>query len=381
MTGNATRKYPTASLRFQAAAPAVDPAAPAGGERKNARVSGIANSGSVMPGFFGPVVVDLESAQIARRPQIPILYDHHKPIGFASSMRVTASGLEYEGEIIDADSNEEGRRVIDFARSGMQWQMSCMAIPTTVEMVPPGGQVRVNGRDIVGPVEIFRGSEIRELTITPAGRDDQTRAEVFDAAAEGVVVPVTRFAAMAEQDDKAKDGGGAPQTVDDLAKQFPALVELIKEQARNEGYQKGQADERSRADGTLEEAEAATKPEVGKDGKATAAPATAIAASLQRARFHVRAGTAREGVKADFESLRAIGMFSVQAASAPDRAERFKADPIDEVKAEDPEQQDAQDDVVLRAQFSADKALVKKFGGDFESFAAYTRYQQQRKGA
>lgn len=381
----ATRKYPSAALRFQAAAPTVERAPePAAGEaRQNAKVRGVANSGAVMPGFFGPVVIDLQSAQIQRRAQVPILFDHCNPIGFATSLQITPAGLEYEGEIIDAPTNEAGRRVVEFAQGGMQWQMSCMAIPTTVETVPPGTQVVVNGRTLVGPVEIFRAAEIRELTITPTGRDDQTHAQVFNAAAEGVVVPVTRFDMADEKpkgDDTSEADGGAPQTVEDLKKQFPALVELIEERARNEGYQKGVKEERDRAEGVMDEADEAAKPE----GGGEAAPA-AIAASLKRARFHLKQGTNLEVAKADFASLKDAGLFRATGARAPSKAdERFGVDPLTEAPAKTPSAggQGDPEEAAQRARFNADKALQNKFGS-FEAFQGWETLQarRNRKGA
>lgn len=385
-----TRNYPAAALRFQAAAPvlerAQDPAA--GQQRKNARVRGVANSGAPMPGFWGaPVVVDLATAQITRRAQIPILYDHGRPIGFASSLRITEAGLEYEGEIVDAPSNEEGRRVVEFAASGMQWQMSMQAIPSSVEEVQPGATIVVNGRTLVGPVDVFRNAEIRELTITPTGRDDQTTTQVFNAAADGVVVPIKRIGLMAKASttaaqDQAPAGGSTPQTVDDLATQFPALVELIKEQARNEGYQAGVNDERERADGVMAEADKAVQPSG--DAKEPPAPA-AIAASLKRARFHLKAGTKREAVAEDFASLKDVGLFAPPAAPASAAGTRFGVDPVDAAPTHTPPAAGDQDpeDTLLEAQFAASKELQTKFGS-IEAFKGWQHLQarkQQRKGA
>jgi len=144
--------------------------------------SGIAYSGDVIHhGHWGNVIFDLSTTKTPHE-KTPILIEHDRAqrAGFAS-LAFTDKIEIVNGQLIDTP---HGHAVADEADAGFPWQMSVHIQPGSVDELKAGKTVTVNGRDVTGPVAVFRDSIIREVSFTPTGVDYQTTAAVFSMPQE-----------------------------------------------------------------------------------------------------------------------------------------------------------------------------------------------------
>lgn len=173
MNENTDQNIPVEALRFGA------PAAFAAGEGDELRrVEGVAYSGEVVTDhwYWDAVVFDLTGVEQAGR--LPLLVDHDpgKRVGFTE--------LAVGGDIRLSNARllktAQGQQIAEEADQGFPWQMSVFIQPTRIERVQAGERVTINGREVVGPVTVFRASRVREVSFTPTGADHRTSAAVFN---------------------------------------------------------------------------------------------------------------------------------------------------------------------------------------------------------
>ncbi|MBK5648743.1 hypothetical protein [Acinetobacter guillouiae] len=144
--------------------------------KKKRTFSGIAYSGEVITDhwFWDRIIFDLDSMKLKGR--IPALLEHR------SSQRAGAinthsinhqTGLTVTGDLM---SNEFGTQVAQDSDDGFPWQMSVRIEPSAIEEIQAGASVTVNGKIHQGPITIFRGGRIREVSFCALGADDNTNA-------------------------------------------------------------------------------------------------------------------------------------------------------------------------------------------------------------
>lgn len=126
-----------------------------------------------------PVVVDLAGIDIGRQRR-PILLDHTRDVDFVMGqtdrIHVEDHQLHVSGEVLG--DSEKAQRVIALNDRGFSWQASIGARADEVEFIPKGSSVEVNGREVVGPVNIARRSTLGEVSFVVLGADDNTSAEI-----------------------------------------------------------------------------------------------------------------------------------------------------------------------------------------------------------
>ncbi|MFW1735377.1 hypothetical protein ACNPQK_05720 [Acinetobacter guillouiae] len=144
--------------------------------KKKRTFSGIAYSGEVITDhwFWDRIIFDLDSMKLKGR--IPALLEHR------SSQRAGAinthsinhqTGLTVTGDLM---SNEFGTQVAQDSDDGFPWQMSVRIEPSAIEEIQAGASVTVNGKIHQGPITVFRGGRIREVSFCALGADDNTNA-------------------------------------------------------------------------------------------------------------------------------------------------------------------------------------------------------------
>lgn len=234
---DATRTVPAAALRFDAA-----PMAFADAERDAPRrFDGVAYSGEAIRNHFywGTVVFDLATTRAPERTPILIEHDRSQRCG-VGRLHIGADAIRIDGTLLD---NAHGRSIAEEAAAGFPWQLSVHIQPGRIEEVADGVAVSVNGRDLTGPITVFRDSLIRETSFTPTGADPDTSARVFADAAE-LEIPVTtneghdmsddttaRIAALEEQLATAQN---AIRTANERADAAEAALSEMRASARTE---------------------------------------------------------------------------------------------------------------------------------------------------
>lgn len=148
---------------------------PAEGKKKRT-FTGVAYSGEPILDhwYWDRVIFDLDSIQIKGR--IPALLEHHpsQRAGAINSHSINyAQGLVISGDLM---SNEFGSQVAQDSDDGFPWQMSVRIEPSSTEEIAADQSVAVNGKTYQGPITVFRGGRIREVSFCALGADDNTNA-------------------------------------------------------------------------------------------------------------------------------------------------------------------------------------------------------------
>jgi hypothetical protein len=149
-------------------------AADAGGE-KLPTFRMIAYTGVPMrlDGWPFPVVLDLDTAK-APNQSVPVPRDHDPKelVGHTTAIKITSKRIEASG--VFSGENEYSAEAVRLAANGFPWQASVGADGGKKEFVDAGKTVFVNGRNIDGPVYVYRGATVRELSLCPMGADGGT---------------------------------------------------------------------------------------------------------------------------------------------------------------------------------------------------------------
>lgn len=144
--------------------------------KKKRTFTGVAYSGEPILDhwYWDRVIFDLDSIQIKGR--IPALLEHRSSqrAGAINSHSVDyAQGLVISGDLM---SNEFGSQVAQDSDDGFPWQMSVRIEPSSTEEIAADQTVSVNGKTYQGPITVFRGGRIREVSFCALGADDNTNA-------------------------------------------------------------------------------------------------------------------------------------------------------------------------------------------------------------
>lgn len=144
--------------------------------KKKRTFTGIAYSGEPILDhwYWDRVIFDLDSIQIKGR--IPALLEH-RPSQRAGA--INSHSIDYaQGLVISGDlmSNEFGSQVAQDSDDGFPWQMSVRIEPSSTEEIAADQSVTVNGKTYQGPITVFRGGRIREVSFCALGADDNTSA-------------------------------------------------------------------------------------------------------------------------------------------------------------------------------------------------------------
>lgn len=160
----------------------------AAGDGKEPRFEGTAYTGQPMrPSGWGPypLIIDLEGVRTPsqHRPALHA-HDHQQIVGHTDSVTVDEDGIHVAGTLSGED--EQRRKVTVPASRGFKWQMSIGADPVQIEFLEAGKTATVNNREIVGPMEISRVTELNEVSFVALGADGDTSVSVSATQRKGV---------------------------------------------------------------------------------------------------------------------------------------------------------------------------------------------------
>lgn len=228
MPNPTARKLTEDNSRFSVSAPmqfAVEEA-PAGGEgsARKRTFSGVAYSGGVVPDhwYWGNVIFDMATMTVP--PKLPALIDHSRSqrAGYVTSSDIdNVRGFTVNGVLL---SNEDGAAVARDSDEGFPWQMSVHIEPASIEEFAPGEPAVVNGRNLVGPLTVFRNSTIVEVSFTATGQDSNTaavamsRGGVQQPSTTGETSTMTPEQIAAMQQENANLKAASEKAASDLAK-------------------------------------------------------------------------------------------------------------------------------------------------------------------
>lgn len=191
--------------------------------KKKRTFTGVAYSGEpiVDHWYWDRIIFDLDSMQIKGR--IPALLEH------CSKQRagaINSHSINYEqGLVISGDlmSNEYGTQVAQDSDDGFPWQMSVRIEPSSVEEIAADKTVLVNGKTHQGPITVFRGGRIREVSFCALGADDNTSAVAASHSPKNFNQPEdTDVTELEQAKAKITELQGQVNTLTEQNKQFAA---------------------------------------------------------------------------------------------------------------------------------------------------------------
>lgn len=191
--------------------------------KKKRTFSGVAYSGEVITDhwYWDRIIFDLDSMQIKGR--IPALLDHstRQRAGAINSHSIDhQNGLTVSGDLM---SNEFGAQVAQDSDDGFPWQMSVRIEPSAVEEIQAGASVTVNGKVHQGPITVFRGGRIREVSFCALGADDNTNAVAASHSPKNFNQPEdTDVTELEKAQAKITELEGQVNTLTEQNKQFAA---------------------------------------------------------------------------------------------------------------------------------------------------------------
>lgn len=169
-------------------------------------------TGQIINRWYGRLVIDLSGIRLDAH--LPALRDHDtdKIVGVVDSHSIDAAGLQLRGTF--SGVTEDAREVLALADEGFPWQASVGVWCEVLEEVEPGVVVEVNGQELVGPLDVWRRSYVREISFVPLGADANTAA-VSLAAKESM---------MGKNITEAAPQGGAEDLHETVPQGVPAAT-------------------------------------------------------------------------------------------------------------------------------------------------------------
>ena len=153
---------------------------------RSAAFAGSANSGIPFDHwYYGKTVVDLGTLTVNRQ-DLPVLGDHDASLsgiaGYTSKVTLTKDGVEVEGNLFDV--TPIGKMALGLLDAGAALQMSVYVPGGTTLILKEGEETEVNGAKFTGPGAVLQNTQLREVTLTALGADEQTSASLLAARRE-----------------------------------------------------------------------------------------------------------------------------------------------------------------------------------------------------
>lgn len=150
--------------------------APAGAGKDPERTFQITGyTGQPMDMWWGKLAIDVSG--IKAKNKMPVLREHARDriVGHTRKVTKDDGNLLMSGPF--SKSTPDARDVLALADEGHPWEASIGVWPLTVQVLDTDKEVaKVNGYEIRGPAEIWRESEVREVSFVSLGQDSDTAA-------------------------------------------------------------------------------------------------------------------------------------------------------------------------------------------------------------
>jgi hypothetical protein len=161
-------------------------------------------------GFDAPVVYDIATMEIKNSTKI--LYDHGDPIGHTEEV-TTPNNAELHGKGLFSIRNARTEEVEVGMRNKFPYEGSMgIKVPDyrTIEFYSKG-EIRVNNRVFQAPIYVIRNSVLREMTITPFGRDSDTNFEFLNEEKRMLIKNAEGQSAEGQEEGQEDQSGGQSQ--------------------------------------------------------------------------------------------------------------------------------------------------------------------------
>lgn len=202
-------------------------AQPGEGENQARSFMITAYTGAEVVSWYGRMVIDVSGIKAAAK--MPVLREHlrDRVVGYSVKAWKDKQNFLIQGEF--SQKTKDGTEVFDLASEGFPWQASIGVWPETIQILQSDKETaKVNGRDVAGPLEIWRQTTVREVSFCALGADAEAAAIVLAAEADREKVPVVIERAQ------IKEAENMDITLKLLEEKAPGLLKEIQDAARAE---------------------------------------------------------------------------------------------------------------------------------------------------
>ena len=164
---------------------------------------GIAYGGGVIENhwYWDRVAFDLDTLTVPNPLAALIDHDGSMRAGVIRESTVDAKGLSVSGTLL---RSEHGLTVARDSDDGFPWQMSVRIDPDRIDFIDEKTTAMVNGRQVQGPLNIFRDSTLLEISFCATGWDRTTSAVAMSRQVTAEDVSTSQGTSMTEQEMQAK---------------------------------------------------------------------------------------------------------------------------------------------------------------------------------
>ncbi len=171
---------------------------------------GIIPANTASPGLASDYVVDLAGMTAHRNVVANMDHGAAKRVGHVDDVQNDGQQLSVAGVFSAATQYTD--EVVKSAANGYQWQMAIDANMSNGEKLAAGKTATVNGRQVTGPLIIFRKSLLRAVSFVDHGDDEDTSVSIAAALNASAGMVQAELAADDEvTDEPAEDADDDPQ--------------------------------------------------------------------------------------------------------------------------------------------------------------------------
>lgn len=214
-----------------------------------------AYTGAIIDSWWRQIVLDIKG--IETKEKIPVLREHMRDrvVGFGDAWK--EKHFYISGEF--SESTDDAKEVLALAKEGYPWQASVGVWAEEVEVLKDEKtKAKVNGKEVTGPMEIWRKSKVGEVSFVSLGADDNTAAITMSDKRNDVhLLPMlpTDKALTSENSNMINFGSTEKKTTKEepmeitkelLMSDYPDLLAEIELAAEKKGREEGIAQERVR---------------------------------------------------------------------------------------------------------------------------------------
>jgi phage major head subunit gpT-like protein len=150
---------------------------------KPRRFSMLAYTGAEFQRWYGRAMIDMAGIEGPDRLPILLNHDDSKVAGFADDRKLTSDGLRLEGVLSRA--TETGIEVAKLSDEGFPFTASVGVAVLSREELAEGATTKVNGREVRGPLTIWRKTRLGETSfVTAFPADSNTEAHALTKPAQ-----------------------------------------------------------------------------------------------------------------------------------------------------------------------------------------------------
>lgn len=165
--------------------------------------------------WSSPVVIDLTGLRVDTQ-QIPILIQHYSGVegvaGQSSEVRISDAGVQTKGELYRTD--EAVNKIVLKALQGYKWQASIGVMPESIEEVQSGANIKINGREFTGPIDVIRTGVLRENSIVVFGANTNETAVQIAAKEKEKIETENKTKTIEEIEEMSKENKENVQAVE-----------------------------------------------------------------------------------------------------------------------------------------------------------------------